>query len=449
LCHAANARRDVRSLRDIAAVLRHTAEQVNALQFLGPGGTFSYHAKLLLPAVIAEALLELLPCPLPPGASSEIAAHDPTVWFNPPAVSDTDLRKEDPWRVGPCSLLEQREILRDLRAIVTAYFSVYRAFGSEPFCDDNGFLLSLELFPAETAVLAAVAACMADACLRWDPSSIPSIPESDSAFPSPLTEIINGTFSHGSRPDVSDNILRPFGFSLRTRDGLLPFTALLATNVVLNPRLIRARASAVRYEQGVSVVVGRGAPVPFTWAGCCHGIAINDPTFDVVDALVSMTWRRFERAPRYSPHAQGDDVEDCAEAEAEYVWALSDASPAVVRRHELAAWLAHDLSWEADLPELLCLRDLTLFLRVAAAGNWDNCPDNITNFKCALVQPTAPRFMVPFQASTQTWRNPPRNGSGSPPPPPLFLFCCFLSSLCSYCLNHRILNLFSSTTMAA
>lgn len=95
------------------------------------------------------------------------------------------------------------------------------------------------------------------------------------------------------------------GFSLSTFDCGEPLTQLLHAHALASPALLRARAAAVRYELGVAAATGREAPVPFTWAGCRLGIAVNDPTLDVVESLVHLTWRRFERAPPFAGVTKG------------------------------------------------------------------------------------------------------------------------------------------------
>lgn len=269
----------------------------------------------LLAAVISEALLERLPCPLPPpGGLAHDGALDTSPWRAEERLT------ADPWRVGPCSVAEQRALLGDLRFLVTSFFLQVAVFGHQAL--GGGEAVSHEPFPALGAVLAAVAACMADACLRADPTAleclggVPPPPAAPLAAASaeqvsPLTEIMSGTLSWGASP-AGPPAVRPLGFSLLTMGGLVPFTSLLATHEVAHPSLLRARAAAVAYEAGVSCAVGDDAPVPFTWAGCSAGVAANDPTLDVVEALIRVTWRQHERPPPFAPTDAelGDDGDE-------------------------------------------------------------------------------------------------------------------------------------------
>lgn len=372
---------------------------------------------------MTEALLDRLPCPTPPLPPSGTAEQkqSPDVEFSPWDASSTPTPAEsaaDPWRVGPCSLALQREILRDLRYLVTSMARLPSRYFDTTAPPDRS---SSEHRSGLMCVIAAVAVCMADACARIDPTTLPALPglatpaaapAAGSGATSLLADVLNGVATWRALPAGEKS--RPLGFSLSAFDCAVPFTKLLTAHELAHPRLLRARAAALRYERGSAAAAGAGAPVPFTWAGCSIGIAVNDSMLDVVRALVHLTWRRFEPAPPFAAVPRGrfdssyDDIFVVdggggnaleSDAGAAYKRAIATLPPGIARRHELAAWLVDDSSWE-DLPELLALRDLSLFLRAAAASQTGTLglpySSGLASFSIVFGKPLSPRLMVPL-----------------------------------------------------
>ena len=308
--------------------------------------------------------------------------------------------------------------MRDLRYLVTSIARLpSRYFDKTDLSESSGS----EHRSGAMCVIAAVAVCMADACARIDPATLPALPGLTVPAASPTTsggaasllaDVLNGVATWRALPAGEKSL--PLGFSLSAFDCAVPFSKLLAAYELAHPRLLRARAAALRYERGSAASAGAGAPVPFTWAGCSLGIAVNDPMLDVVRALVHLTWRRFEPAPPFAAVPRGrfdssyDDIFVVeggggnaieSDAGAAYKRAISTLPPGIARRHELAAWLVDDSSWE-DLPELLALRDLSLFLRAAAASQTGALglpySSGLASFSIVFGKPMSPRLMVPL-----------------------------------------------------
>jgi hypothetical protein len=220
--------------------------QVNWLikAFEGEEGDRSFFTAANL---IMHTLLERLPCPLPPpSGSSQPAAHSAipaSPWEPRDSAAGPGLC---PWRMGPCSLAQQRALLQDLRSLVTAFFRLPDAARFSARTRDE---FERGIAMGHRAVLAAAAAVMADAVLRVDPTTLPALagiappppPAAGEPSTSLLTDVMNGVATWR----LSGTSPKPLGMTLRAYDGAVPFTALLRTQELSSPALLRARAAVV------------------------------------------------------------------------------------------------------------------------------------------------------------------------------------------------------------